>query len=65
VIEHITEEPVGTVVLTYIVAEDVVTSEVTWNPSYPYCVPGKHGLVNNLTLPSVALKLKSPAAGAR
>jgi hypothetical protein len=64
-IKHVTEAPVGTVVLIFNVADAVVTVEYTWNPSYPYCVPGKHGLVNNLTLPSVALKLKSPAAGAR
>lgn len=64
-IKHVTDEPVGTVVLTFTVAEAAVTVEVTWNPSYPYCGPGKQGLVNNLTLPKVALKLKSPDAGAR
>ena len=47
-----------------IVAEDDVTVEVMWKPSYPYFLSGMHGLVKSLTLPSVALKLKSPAAGA-
>ena len=56
--------PLGTVVLTFTVAEEEVTVEVMWKPSYPYFIAGKHGLVNNLTLPRVALKLKSPAQGA-
>lgn len=64
-IKQVTDESTGTVVLTFTVAEAVVTVEVTWNPSYPYCGSGKQGLVNNLTLPKVALKLKSPDAGAR
>ena len=57
--------PLGTFVATLIVAEDDVTVDVMWNPSYPYFMSGRTGLVNNFTLPSVALKLKSPAAGAK
>ena len=56
--------PAGTVVFTLTVAEEEVTLDVMWKPSYPYFIAGRHGLVNSLTLPSVALKLKSPAHGA-
>ena len=64
VIVHTSVAPLGTVVLTFTVAEESDTVEVMWKPSYPYFIAGRYGLVNNLTLPSVALKLKSPEQGA-
>lgn len=64
-IVHTSYAPAGTAVLTATDAELLVTVDVIWKPSYPYFMSGKHGLVNNFTLPRVALKLKSPAAGAR